>query len=417
MPVQKLTKSLVDRAIPNGKDLFLWDAAPKGFGLKVSASGAKTFVVQYRLAGGRAGRTRRMTIGKYGSPWTVESARKEAARILADVAGGSDPADKRENIREMPSITVLCDRYLRDGVGTKKDSTLSTDVGRIERHIKPLLGRKKVSELTRNDVMKFQNDVASGKTAVDVRTGVRGRAIVRGGKGTAARTVGLLGGILAYAVGSGLIQENPVHGVKRYKDKRNHRFLSETDIAKIGNALTFFETQNKNANAIAIVRLLLFTGARRGEIERLRWREVDPETRCLRLEDSKTGQKILPISAGASELLIHHEARFGRLSEFVFASADYGGHYSGTPKFWKHVRSYAGFPELRLHDLRHSFASLGLSQGRSLSVLGALLGHRDHGTTQRYAHLSEDPVRLATEEIGTAIARAIGKSKPGNEKR
>lgn len=407
MPARKLTKSLVDRAAPIGKDHILWDVSPKGFGLKITASGTKVFVIQYRLAGGRTGRTRRLTIGKYGSPWTVETARKEAVRLLAEVARGLDPAGQKKQFAEIPTVSALCDQYLKDGVGTKKASTLATDVGRIERHIKPLLGRKKVTEVTRNDIVKFQTDIANGKTSIDVKTGVRGRAIVRGGKGTAARTVGLLGGIFSFAIGSGLIRDNPVRGVKRYKDKRNHRFLTEADIAKIGEALTFYEEQEKNGNAIAIIRLLLFTGARRGEIEKLRWQEVDLEARCLRLEDSKTGQKILPLSIGACDLLRKHEERFGGNSLFVFASAKYDGHYSGTPKFWKHVRSYAGFPELRIHDLRHSFASLGLSQGRSLAILGALLGHRDQSTTLRYAHLSEDPVRSATEEIGDAIVRAL----------
>lgn len=384
--------------------------------MKVSAAGSKSFVVQYRLAGGRAARTRRVTIGKFGSPWTVETARKEAQRLLGEVAHGEDPAERASRTSKALTVSELCDQYLRDGTGLKKASTLATDRGRIKRHIKPLLGTKRAASITKNDVVKFQNDIADGKTARDERTGPRGRSIVRGGKGTAARTVGLLGGIFSYACEAGLIDENPVSGVTRHKDKRNQRFLTQDDIAVIGTCLKSLENDGKSHAAISIVRLLLLTGARRGEIERLRWHEVDFHTRRLCLDDSKTGQKQIPLNDDALNILIEvGKSRATDAKGYVFPSEDGRGFYSGTPKFWSHVRRLSGFKELRLHDLRHSFASLGLLQGSSLAVLGALLGHKSYQTTQRYAHLTDDPLRNATENIGATIGDALGLRPPLTE--
>jgi len=405
----KLTKSVIDAASPKEKDYFLWDGDLNGFGIKVAKGGRKSYVCKYRVGNGRTAPTRRMTIGAHGSPWTVDQARAEARKVLGRAANGEDPAKEKQDVRMQITVAQLCDLYLEQGVGTKKASTVATDRGRIERHIKPLLGKKKVPDVTRADVKRFLQDVANGKTSVDVKTGLRGRAIVTGGKGTASRTVGLLGGIFSYAFDCGLIQINPVRGVKRYADRKGQRYLSQKELVELGQALHDGIEQGLNPQAIAILKLLIFTGARKGEVETLRWHEVDFEGGYLRLADSKTGQKTIPLNAGALQVL----ANISQLnsSPYVFPAHRSDGHYEGTPKVWKLIRSMAGIVDVRLHDLRHSFASIAVSGGASLPIIGALLGHADSATTQRYAHLHDDPLKAASDSIGSKISALMAASR------
>lgn len=401
----RITKTIVDGAKPGPADYFIWDRELKGFGLKVSKGGRKTYVCQYRTAGGRTGDSRRLTIGVHGSPLTVELARAEAKKILGRAANGEDPAQEKQDLKKRLTVSELCDQYLVHGCATKKPSTLATDRGRIERHIKPLIGPKKVQDVTKADVKRFLQDVAHGKTATDIKTGKRGRAIVRGGEGTATRTVGLVGGIFAYAVDCGMIDTSPVLGVKRFADKKGNRYLSQQELVALGAALREAEAGGENPSALAILKLLLFTGARKGEIEALTWPEVDFEVGYLRLADSKTGQKAIPLNAGALQVL--NDQRRPEVNDDVFPAYRGDGHYEGTPKVWKRVRSIAGLHDVRLHDLRHSFASMAVSGGASLPIIGALLGHTNSSTTQRYAHLSDDPLRVASEAVGNQIAAAI----------
>ncbi len=405
MPTRKLTKRSVDNAKANGRDTFYWDTEIKGFGLKVTPAGRKAYVCQYRAGGGRRGATRRYTIGIHGSPWTVDQARVEAKRILGLASNGKDPASAKQEQRAALTVAELCDLYLAEGCATKKASTLATDRGRIERHIKPLLGSLKVHSVTRAHVRRFLQDVAGGKTATDVKTKKRGRAIVKGGKGTATRTVGLLGGIFAYALEHGIIAENVVRGVKRFPDRKSERFLSEKELGDLGRALRSLAENGENAQAIAIIKLLIFTGARKGEIERLLWSEVDMERGLLELGDSKTGQKAIVLNPPALQVLSEIE-RIGE-SPFVFPASKGKGHFEGVPKVWRKARDLAGLPDVRLHDLRHSFASVAVSGGASLPVIGALLGHAHAATTQRYAHLSNDPLRTVSGTVGQTLANAL----------
>ena len=401
----KITKTTVDEAKPRSKDYLVWDSELAGFGLKIAMGGRKSYVCQYRTAGGRTGETRRLTIGAHGAPWTVELARGEAKKILGRAANGQDPAQEKQQLKKRFSVAALCDQYLQLGCATKKPSTLATDRGRIERHIKPLLGRKKVQDVTRADVSKFLQDVAQGKTTADVKTGKRGRAIIRGGKGAATRTVGLLGGIFAYAVDCGMIDMSPVIGVKRFADKKGNRYLSQQELVALGVALRQAESENVNPSALAILKLLIFTGARKGEIEQLKWLEVDIASGYLKLADSKTGQKAIPLNAGALQVL--HDQPMIERKAHVFPAYRGNGYYEGTPKVWKSIRSVAGLRDVRLHDLRHSFASIAVSGGASLPIIGALLGHAHSATTQRYAHLSDDPLRAASEAVGNQIAASL----------
>lgn len=401
----KITKSVVDNAMPGTSDYFIWDSKLHGFGVRIAKGGRKAYVCQYRAGDGRRAPSRRMTIGAHGSPWTVEQARLKAKKILGRAANGEDPAKDKQEAKKQLTIAELCDQYIEHGCATKKASTIATDKGRIERHIKPLLGRKKIGAVIRSEVKKFLNDVANGKTAADIKTKKQGRAIVRGGKGAATRTVGLLGGIFSYAVDAGLIESNPVRGVKRFADKKGNRFLSQEELKRLGDAFQSAERQGFSPFAIAILKLLIFTGARKGEIESVRWSEVDFEGGFLRLEDSKTGQKVIMLNAGALQVL--NGLSRSSESDYVFPAFGADGHYVGTPKIWRRVRELASLEDVRLHDLRHSFASVAVSGGASLPIIGALLGHKDSATTQRYAHLSDDPLKAAMEYTGEKIASAL----------
>jgi len=407
----KLTKTIVDGAKPSETDYFIWDSYLKGFGIKIAKGGRKSYVCKYRIGSGRSAPTRRMTIGAHGSPWIVDQARSEARKILGQVANGEDPAKEKQDAKKQITVTELCDLYLEQGVATKKPSTISTDKGRIERHIKPLLGKMKVPSVTRADVKRFLQDVASGKTAKDVKTGLRGRAIVRGGKGTATRTVGLLGGIFAYAFDCGFVEINPVHGVKRFPDKKGHRYLSQKELVSLGSALADGKINGVNPYAIAVLKLLIFTGARKNEIQGLRWKEIDFQSGYLMLADSKTGQKSIPLNAGALEILSDLDRIEG--SEYVFPSLSNDRHYVGTPKVWLKIRAAAGLDDVRLHDLRHSFACIAVSGGASLPIIGALLGHSDSATTQRYAHLHDDPLKAASDAVGSKISAALSDEPHG----
>ena len=401
----KLTGRTVEAAKAEEKRYVIWDTEKKGFGVRVETSGLKSFIIRYRAGqGGRNALAREMVIGRFGN-WTPEKARIEAGRILNQVDAGNDPALDRNQKRKELNVAELCDQYLSEGTGNKKASTLTIDRGRIERHIKPLLGTRLVSEVRTKDIQRFMQDVANGKTAADIKTKFRGRAIVEGGKGTASRTVGLLGGIFSFAVKQEMRADNPVRGVERYKDKKGERFLSASELAALGEAIRNAEVAGTNRAALAIIRLLSFTGARKSEITNLRWSEVDFDRRCLMLADSKTGAKVIPLGPPALEILSLIERVQGSI--FVFPAESGSGSFQGTEKVWRKLRKAAGMEELRIHDLRHSFASVGLLAGDNLAIIGKLLGHADVKTTARYAHIADDPLKQAADRISNSIAAGM----------
>jgi integrase len=397
----KLTKKVVDAAAPSGRDTFLWDGEMAGFGLRVFASGKKSYLVQYRAGG----RLRRYTIGPHGV-FTPDEARKDARILLADVERGLDPAERRAEQRRDLTMAELCDLYVAEGMTTKKPTTIVSDKGKLERHVKPLLGKRQLRSIGRGEIERFQADVASGKTAIDVKRGFRGRSRVTGGKGTATRTLGLLSGVFQFAVNRGLRPDNPVRGVKRFPERKMERFLSPAEMARLGKAFSDMADEAVNGVAISALRLLALTGCRRSEVTGLRWSWIDWERACIRFPDSKTGAKVVPLGAAALALL--SELRDARTnSSFVFPGRGKEGTTTAAWKVWEKVRKRAGLPDVRIHDLRHSFASVGASGGDSLVVIGALLGHRDTGTTARYAHLSNDPLKAAADRIAGNIASAM----------
>jgi integrase len=405
----KLSKRTVDaiRPDPNGRDVFVWDSgdgALKGFGVRMKPSGAAAWLVQYRT---KEGRTRRLVLGKL-SVLTPDEARVIAGDRLKDVAKGGDPsAERRRARREALTIAELADLYLAEGPAekpNKKASSWGTDRSNIERHVKPLLGRKLAVALTPGDVAKFQADVAAGKSKADIKTRKRGRAIVEGGRGTAARSLAVLGAMLQFAVGRKLIPANPAKGVKLLKGGKRERFLSEAELAKLADALAAMEAEHRlSPTATAAIRLLLLTGCRKSEILSLRWEWVDIERGVLRLPDSKTGAKAVPLAAAAVKLL----AELPRRGDCVLPAATGAGHYTGLQKDWERVRARAGLFGVRIHDLRHSFASFAVADGNSLYLIGKVLGHKQARTTEIYAHLADDPIRAVVDRTAARIAAAM----------
>lgn len=423
----KLTKRVVEgfAADGNGDSSMLWDQELKGFGVRAYESGAKKFILQYRT---HSGRQRRMTLGAFG-PLTVERAREIARRHLGQVAEGNDPADERHNQKAALTVSQLCDNYmdaalkglvLGRGGTAKKPSTLETDRGRIERHIKPLIGMRKVHDVDRPAIEELKNSIASGRTAANVKTKKHGRAIVRGGKGTATRTLGLLGAIFQWGVAQGIVQDNPARGVRRFADKQRKALLSPDQYAHLGRTLRELENERTpsghpthNHLGLACIRLIALTGLRRGEAVGLRWDEVDIQSQTLRLGDTKTGESFRPLPASAADLL----RSMDRLSEYVFPAANLDQPYSGVPKLWRMVRHYplseGRLIDVTLHSLRHSYAGVSEELGASIPTIAAFLGHRLGGVTAGYVMKKIDRALIASAD---RVSREIASMMEPNEK-
>lgn len=425
MPKPRLTKQVVDGLPATGKDYVEWCGKLSGFGCRVRGNGHKTFIVMYR-AGGRNAVPRKVTIGTYGK-LTVDQARVEASKILAKAQLGEDVAAERAKQRAEMTISELCDEYIQEGVEHKKPTTIQSDISRIEAHIRPLLGRKRIGAISRADVERFLRDVAQGKTAREKKTGKRGKSIVKGGRGTATRTVRLLGGIFTYAVRRDYVQANPCRGVQLYKDGKGERFLSPEEFRRLGETLKLAETEGLpwkfnegrkakhrpkrpenqrevfSSHVVAAIRLLMLTGCRLREILHLRWEEVDFERGILNLPDSKTGQKKIVVPRAAIEILSSLE----RSSFYVIAGNNPDKPRADLQRPWQRITEHAELQGLRLHDLRHTYASIGAESGMGLVILGKLLGHKSTATTQRYAHLGDDPLKRTSEHIADTIMIAL----------
>lgn len=405
----KITKRLVEAAEPKGRDHFIWCDELPGFGIRVFASGRCSYLIQYR----HSGRTRRVTIGFHG-PVTAEDARKAAKGLLGRVAQGEDPAEEKATNRAAMTVAELCDAYLAaadkglimgKGGRPKKARTLYVDRGRIERHIKPLLGSRRVRDLTSADVQRFVRDVQVGKTAAVVKTGLHGKAVVRGGPGTAARTVGLLGGILSYAKSETIIPANPAFGVKKPADNKRGRRLRPEEFHALGKALATGEASGEAWQAIALIWLLALTGCRLSEILNLRWSEVDLDFCELRLEDSKEGASLRPIGARARAVL---EALPSRpASTYVLPGIRGARRYGGQAHAMERFEEASGVAGLGAHLLRHSFGSTAADLGYSESTIGAMLGHAGHTVTSLYIHHLDEVLIDAADRAAEAVWQAM----------
>ena len=410
VPTDLITKRLVDAAEAQRSTYLIRDIRLKGFVLVVTPYGGKSYAVEYRAGRGRRAQKRRYTIGKHGSPWTPELARREALRLLGAIANGADPTATRNSERQALTLTELCDLYLAEGTAHKKKSTLKADCGRIVHHLKPLLGRKRVDAIDRRDIERLMIDVTNGKTAVKAADRKRqSGSTPKGGRGAAAQCVALLSTIFAFAIQRRLRGDNPAHGIKKPPVRKMERFLSEQEFTRLATALDAEASASNNPYPSAAIKLLLLTGCRRSEILNLRWQDIDFDHQCLRLPDSKTGAKVVYLNAPA--LIILRSLPNDTGNPNVIAGNRQDSRLVGIDKVWFRIRKNAGLDDVRLHDLRHSFASVGAIGGLSLPIIGALLGHKHAATTSRYAHLSAHPIRAANEMIGARIAAAMHGAK------
>ena len=388
MATARITKRAVDGAPAAPTDSYLWDVELPGFGLKITPAGRKVYIVQYRL-GGRQGTTRRFTIGQHGE-LTPTAARIEAKRLLGRIAIGQDPANERDKMKADKALAVVLEQFMAEHVRTKRKATTAREYQRIAKlYIVPRLGRRPIGEIKRPEVARLHHDLASKPYQAN-------------------RTLALLSKFFNWTEKHGLRPDgsNPCRHVEKYRENRRERFLSASELASLGDALRTVELE-KSATiwAIAAIRLLTFTGARLGEIITLRWDYVSEEHDCLMLPNSKTGRKVIRLNAPAREVLQAIPRRDN--NPHVICGEKSGRHLINLEKPWRRIRAAANLNDVRLHDLRHSFASVAASGGLSLVVIGKMLGHSQPATTARYAHLADDPVRAASDQVGARIAAAM----------
>ncbi|MEQ8451621.1 tyrosine-type recombinase/integrase [Roseivivax sediminis] len=402
----RLTKRVVDAAAVREKDYFIWDDELPGFGLRIFASGKRSYLIQYRAAG----RTRRYTIGLHGI-WTAETARQEAKVQLGRVAQGDNPSEERLLDHQAITVKELCALYLKDleaglilgkGGRPKKAGTIISDVGRIKRHIIPLIGNRRVKDLVKADIAKVLKDVMAGKTAVTVKTKkLRGKSIVRGGAGTATRTVGLLGGILTYAMEAGIITSNPAHGIRKPKDNVRGRRLTEAEYRTLGEMLRKAAEIEKYAMTVEIIRQIALTGCRRSEMINLKWAEVDTDASCLRLADSKEGASVRPIGLPAVEYL--EARREEQIGTYVFPGQGEDNAFGSFPNHWRNIFRGSPLADVTAHVLRHSFASIANDLGFTEVTIAALVGHSKGSVTSNYIHTLDTALIMAADTISGYI--------------
>lgn len=390
--VSKLTDSAVRSAMAERQkrgllELLLWDLALPGFGVRIAATGS-TFVVKYAL-GGRGARQRKMKIGRFG-PLNAHGARSIAQQILQRVARGEDPAGERETRRNDPTLSQLLDDFLLQHVDAKRKPRTAAEYRRqAEKLIKPAMGKLRIKEVETPDVTRLHHRLATKPTA-------------RSPSGTphqANRVVALLSKFFNWCESQGYRPKfsNPAKGVEKYAEHGRERYLSPTEIMRLGTALT---ESSEWPTAIAAIRLLIFTGARHTEITTLRWDQVDMLRGLARIE-SKTGTRNIPLPAPALRVLADLPRRAD--NPFVIWGRKSGSYLVGLQGIWERVREAAHLPGVHIHDLRHTNASIAVQGGASLRILGALLGHRSVLTTGRYAHVADDPAQALAERVGGEI--------------
>lgn len=383
----KITKKLADSStLPEGKsENCVWDSELRGFGLRVRLSGRKSFILKYR---NQYGQQRKHTLGYYGAI-TCEEARKLAQRRLLEISQGADPASETREARSAPTVADLAQRFMEEHAKVKKKPlSIKSDEALLRLHILPMMAQRKVASVTRQDIIKLHQ-------AMHKYPGAANRAIT------------LLSKMLNLAEDWGYREDNsnPCTHIERYKERKLERYLSNAEIRKLLDCLEELQRDGiENADTLLAIRLLLMTGCRRNEVLTLKWSNVDLENRILKLTDSKTGKRYVHLSPQAVQLLLVHFETCGLdTNPYVIKGAKPGAHLVNLQKPWTRIRKICGLQDVRLHDLRHTFASLGAASGLSLPMIGALLGHSQPQTTQRYAHLCNDTLVTATNQIGAAF--------------
>ena len=429
MATSRISKRSIDAlTCEPGKDrTFLWDDALAGFGVGAFASGKKVYVAQYR----QAGRSRRITIGEHGR-LTPDEARREAKKLLGAIENGADPIAQRQASRAVPTFAECADAFMNQhGEAKLKPRTVAGYGALFRSHIGPAIGAMRITDIRRADVSKLHHSLLNTP-------------------GAANRTIAAISAIWNWTAGERddlTLPPNPCKGIKRNPEEGRERFLSGEELARLGNALAEAERtglpcdiddtkptakhapkpENRRRKidpfAIAAIRLLILTGARLNEIMTAKWDYIDFERGLMNLPTSKTGKKSIFLSAAALEVLSNLPRVEG--NQYVLpgegkkdVSTDKGGNRIAAPRAdlkrpWAAVTDAAGLQGLRIHDLQHSFASIGAGASLGLPIIGKLLGHSQPATTARYAHLDADPMRRAVETIGNTISAAMNRNPSG----
>jgi integrase len=388
----KITKRAVDalRPTPDGAETVLWDSELKGFGVRVQRGGAKTYILQYRAGTGRDAPLRKLTVGRHRSPWTADEARAEARRLSGLAAHGKDPAGARAAARAAPTVADLAQRFLSEHAEAKRKTSTAKEYRRLLDHVVlPAIGRKRVADVTRQDVARLHHARRATPTEAN-----RALAVISKMFNMAERW------------GERPDGSNPCYHVEKYPQRKRERMLSAEELGRLGDVLTGYGGSLYYAAAI---KLLVFTGARLGEVLGLQWQWVDFERGEARLPDSKTGAKTIHLPPPALAVLAELPRVEG--NPYVIVGGVAGAALVNLEKPWRAIRKKAGLEDVRLHDLRHAFASVAAASGMGLPIIGKMLGHTQAQTTQRYAHLASDPVKAAAATVASKIAAAMGVGK------
>jgi len=364
---------------------LIHDVEIKGFRCKVTPKGKRIYYLYYRTT---SGQQRNPAIGTHGNI-TCDQAREIAKQWMGEVSQGGDPSKNKQELRQSDTLAELWQRYQKAKKPHLKASSMKELTRLWEKYLLPEFGRIKANQLESAPIRRFhEKNVERPYTANRMLEAVRS--------------------LYNHAIENEWLQitRNPCTSVKKYKEKKRERFLSMEEIARLSDVLREAEqARTESQSVINTIRLLLLTGCRAGEILSLRWEYVDFEQSCLRLPDSKTGAKVVYIAAPALEVLSGIERIEG--NPHVITGGMKNGQLAPPQKAWQRIRKKAGIEDVRLHDLRHSYASVGAASGMSLPMIGALLGHSQSQTTERYAHLIGDPMKQAANVIGDKIAAAM----------
>ena len=385
LQLQTISKRTVERLPVGTTDTVYWDRELSGFGIRIYPSGSRMYLVQTRAGG----KSRRITVGRHGVV-SADQARRKAAQMIARIKAGEGPEPPAVNSADTPTVADLARRYLVEHVEVRcKPRTIASGRWLVQKFVLPELGKLTIDEVERKHIV-----------ALHYRH--------RDTPYQANRILEVVRKMFNLAEAWGLRTDggNPCRFVQGYKEKRRERFLTEEEFARLGRVLAEVETEGAEAPpAVAAIRLLMLTGCRLGEIQMLRWEDVDLEAPDLRLRDSKTGARMVPLSAAAVGVL----SALPRLKDnpWVITGRKPGAYLTDVQHPWRRIRARADLDDVRIHDLRHSFASRALALGESLAMIGKLLGHTQVQSTARYAHLAADSLKASGSCIGDSIGRHI----------
>ncbi|TIQ11017.1 site-specific integrase [Mesorhizobium sp.] len=404
----KISKRTVDASEKGAKPYFVWDDDLKGFGLLVLPSGVKSYIYQYRTSGGAS---RRLTIGKHGK-LTAEQARTLAEGHNNAVFNGRDPAGEKKDKRHAAKVNDLLDAYVEsETFKNKAEKTRAIDTGRIDRHLRPLLGSLAVPTLRPNDISKAYASIRDGKTAKREKIGFRKLSRVTGGEGAARKSIRLLRAIFEWGIDEKLATENPASLVKVGSDGQRKTILDDAEAyGRLFKALDVMEAEKRIRQPVAdAVRIIALTGARRGEVTGMKWKHVDLRRGLVTLPPSshktggKTGEdRIIGLPTVAQAIIARQD--MGEADDFVFRPAKGKGPVA-LNKPWHSIRKAAELPGIGLHGLRHSLASHMAMQGAQASEIMTALGHRNLATSQKYIHWAKE-ARQAIAETAASVALA-----------